>query len=96
MYCYRMGRKAVSERDHAHGRRLGQLIADSRRTQNRSAPELAVESAVSIDAVRSLENGRVPLPSFLTIARLARALGLSLDQLHLHASQPGDLERTQK
>ena len=51
----------------------------------RSAPDLARESSVAIDTVRSLEGGRVATPAFLTIARLAEALGLSLDELHAHA-----------
>jgi len=42
---------------------------------------------VAIDTVRSLENGRVATPTFLTIARLADALGLSLDELHARALQ---------
>jgi hypothetical protein len=40
---------------------------------------------VAIDTVRSLESGRVATPAFLTIARLADALELSLDELHAHA-----------
>jgi hypothetical protein len=42
---------------------------------------------VAIDTVRSLEGGRVATPAFLTIARLAEALGLSLDELHARAQQ---------
>ena len=42
---------------------------------------------MAIDTVRSLENGRVATPAFLTIARLADALGLSLDELHARAQQ---------
>jgi len=40
---------------------------------------------VAIDTVRSLENGRVAMPAFLTIARLAGVLGMSLDELHARA-----------
>jgi hypothetical protein len=42
---------------------------------------------VAIDTVRSLEGGRVAAPAFLTVARLADALGLSLDELHSRARQ---------
>ena len=42
---------------------------------------------MAVDTVRSLENGRVATPGFLTIARLANALGLSLDELHAQAQQ---------
>lgn len=63
------------------------LIAARRQERERSAPELARESAVAIDTVRSLESGRVSTPAFLTVARLAAALGLSLDDLHARASE---------
>jgi transcriptional regulator with XRE-family HTH domain len=82
-----MGRRSTSSEDREHGRRLGILIAARRRERQRSAPDLARESSVAIDTVRSLENGRVATPTFLTIARLADALGLSLDELHAHALQ---------
>lgn len=82
-----MGRRAASGTDREHGRRLGFLIADRRRERQRSAPDLARESSVAIDTVRSLESGRVATPGFLTIARLADALDLSLDELHSQALQ---------
>jgi len=82
-----MGRRSTSSEDREHGRRLGILIAARRRERQRSAPDLARESSVAIDTVRSLENGRVATPTFLTIARLADALGLSLDELHARALQ---------
>jgi transcriptional regulator with XRE-family HTH domain len=73
--------------DRQHGRQLGVLIAAQRQEQGRSAPDLARESSVAIDTVRSLESGRVGTPAFLTVARLANALGLSLDELHMLAQQ---------
>lgn len=72
--------------DREHGRRLGMLIAARRQERSRSAPDLARESMVAIDTVRSLEGGRVATPAFLTIARLAAALDLSLDDLHAQAA----------
>ncbi len=77
-----VSRKPVSRADREHGRRLGQLIAAGRRDRQQSAPDLAQESRVAIDTVRSLENGRVATPTFLTIARLADVLGMSLDEMH--------------
>jgi transcriptional regulator with XRE-family HTH domain len=82
-----MGRKKASDEDREHGRRLGRLIAVRREERQRSAPDLARDSSIAIDTVRSLENGRVPTPAFLTVARLAEALDLSLDDLHAQASQ---------
>ena len=82
-----MTRKSASTQEREHGERLGRLIAESRLLHEYSAPELAQASGVSIDALRSLENGRVPTPGFLTIARLAESLDLSLDRLHADASE---------
>jgi transcriptional regulator with XRE-family HTH domain len=82
-----MARKATPVGDREHGRQLGALIATQRQEQGRSAPDLARESSVAIDTVRSLESGRVATPAFLTVARLADTLGLSLDELHMRARQ---------
>src|SRR3712207_7310609 len=38
-------------------------------------------SGVSPEALRKIESGRVPTPAFFTVAALARALDLPLDQL---------------
>jgi transcriptional regulator with XRE-family HTH domain len=75
----------TSVEDREHGRQLGRLIAARRVERQRSAPDLARESSVAIDTVRSLETGRVAAPAFLTVARLAEVLGLSLDDLHAGA-----------
>lgn len=80
-----MTRSALPQQDWDHGRKLGKLIAKARAEQRKSASELAIGSSVSIDAVRSLECGRIATPSFLTVARLASSLGLSLDELHRQA-----------
>lgn len=82
-----MTRKPIGEAERRHGVRLGLILADRREAARLSAGEIARSSDVSVDAVRSLENGRVPTPAFLTIARLAAVLGLSLDELHAQASQ---------
>ncbi len=84
-----MGRKPLSAADREHGRRLGRLIAAVRIERQQSASDLARESRVALDTVRSLENGRVAMPAFLTVARLAGALGLSLDELNARAAGGG-------
>jgi transcriptional regulator with XRE-family HTH domain len=83
-----MTRKPVGEAERLHGERLGRMLAERRQAARLSAGEIARSSDVSLDAVRSLENGRVPTPAFLTVARLAVVLGLSLDELHAQASRP--------
>jgi ribosome-binding protein aMBF1 (putative translation factor) len=84
-----MSRKPASDEDREHGRRLGRLIADRRAQTQRSAPDLARESLVAVDTIRSLENGRLPTPAFLTVARLANVLAISLDDLQAQASRKG-------
>ncbi|MEV8373633.1 helix-turn-helix transcriptional regulator [Kribbella sp. NPDC056861] len=76
-----MVRPRVSEDDRASGRELGARLRESRLQAGLSAQALAEASEVSIDTVRSLEIGRVAAPSFMTIARIAGALGVSLDEL---------------
>jgi transcriptional regulator with XRE-family HTH domain len=86
MYCYRMPRKSLSPADAEHGRRLGAHLGRIREGTGLSAQTVATEAHLSVDTVRSVESGRVPTPAFLTVARLAAALGQSLDVLHDVAS----------
>jgi hypothetical protein len=50
-----------------------------------SAQDVAVSAKLSVDTLRSIETGRLPTPGFLTVARIATTLNLSLDQLHRDA-----------
>lgn len=93
MYCYLMRRK-LDRFEVAHGRHIGTALARARELAEVSAAEIATASTVSLDAIRSLENGRVPTPGFLTVARLADALSISLDDLHAQASASADGEGT--
>lgn len=90
-----MTRKSVGEAERRHGERLGRILAERRQAAQLSAGDIARRSEVSLDAVRSLENGRVPTPAFLTVARLADVLGLSLDDLHAQASRPAAAAESQ-
>lgn len=60
---------------------LGQLLGSARGADGRSAQQIAEVARLSVDTLRSLESGRVPTPSFLTVSRIAGALDLSLDEL---------------
>lgn len=85
-----MVRPRVSEEDRISGRVLGARLREMRLQAGISAQALAEASEVSIDTIRSLETGRVAAPSFMTIARIAGALSLSLDELvasHARASK---------
>ena len=83
-----MTRQPIGEAERRHGQQLGRILADRREARQLSAADVARASDVSLDAVRSLETGRVPTPAFLTVARLATALSVSLDYLHEQASRP--------
>lgn len=76
-----MPRPPVPDDAREHGRALGRLLGSARDTDGRSAQEVAQAARLSVDTLRSLESGRVPTPSFLTVSRIAGALALSLDEL---------------
>lgn len=83
-----MTRRPIGEAERRHGERLGRILAERRERSRRSVAEVARASDVSLDAIRSLEMGRVPTPAFLTVAKLARVLDIGLDELHAQASLP--------
>ncbi len=86
-------RRKLDRFEVAHGRHIGVALARERERAEVSAAEIARASDVSLDAIRSLETGRVPTPGFLTVARLAAALCISLDELHAQASASADGEQ---
>lgn len=74
-----MVRPPLTADERARGRRLGALLRTAR--GDRSLPEVAAASGVGLETLRKIESGRVPTPAFFTVAALARALDLDLDQL---------------
>jgi transcriptional regulator with XRE-family HTH domain len=74
-----MVRQPLTPEDRARGARLGALLREARGA--RTMTEVAIESGVSVDALRKIESGRVPTPALFTVAALAAALGLSLDAM---------------
>lgn len=42
---------------------------------------VAASAGISAETLRKIETGRAPTPAFFTVAALAEALGLSLDEL---------------
>ena len=74
-----MVRPPLSPEERERGRRLGARLRAAR--GDRSPAEVAAVSGVSLEALRKIESGRVPTPAFFTVAALAQALGLPLDQL---------------
>lgn len=81
MYTYFMGRAGLTARQREYGVRLGHALAAARNQQRLSGGDLAKVSGISLDAIRSVEAGRVASPGFGLVAALSESLGLSLDTL---------------
>jgi transcriptional regulator with XRE-family HTH domain len=54
----------------------------------RSMAEIAATSGVPAETLRKIETGRIATPAFFTVAALAAALGLSLDEVTRHCTGP--------
>ncbi|MBM9503773.1 helix-turn-helix domain-containing protein [Actinacidiphila acididurans] len=74
-----MVRTPLTPEERARGERFGALLRAAR--GDRSMVEVAVAAGISAETLRKIETGRAPTPAFFTIAALAAALGLSLDEL---------------
>jgi transcriptional regulator with XRE-family HTH domain len=74
-----MVRPPLSPLDRERGRLLGALLREARGA--RSMVEVAAAAGVPVETLRKIESGRVPTPAFFTVAALAGALGLGLDQV---------------
>lgn len=81
MYCYRVSRRPLTPAEVDFGARVGAALRERRRSLGISGGDLAVASNVSLDAIRSIESGRVGSPGLWVASRLATALSLSLDTL---------------
>jgi transcriptional regulator with XRE-family HTH domain len=66
------------------GERLGVLLRQAR--GHRPMAEVAVASGVPAETLRKIETGRIATPAFFTVAALAAALGLSLEQIARHCA----------
>lgn len=76
-----MARSAVSDSDRVYGQRLGAYFRELRVQRGRSAQQVAEAAGLSVDTVRSIETGRIKSPSFVTVARIAAALDVGLDEV---------------
>ncbi|MFF3645497.1 helix-turn-helix domain-containing protein [Streptomyces sp. NPDC002564] len=74
-----MVRTPLTPEERERGERLGMLLRDARGA--RSMVSVAAEAGVSAETLRKIETGRAPTPALFTVAALASALGLSLDEL---------------
>ena len=74
-----MVRTPLTPEERDRGERLGRLLRAAR--GERSMVEVAAAAGVSAETLRKIETGRAPTPAFFTVAALAAALGLSMDDL---------------
>ncbi|GAA0313607.1 helix-turn-helix transcriptional regulator [Streptomyces polychromogenes] len=74
-----MVRTPLTPEERERGERLGALLREAR--GGRSMVEVAAGAGLSPETLRKIETGRAPTPAFFTVAALAGALGLSLDEV---------------
>ena len=56
----------------------------------RSMTEIAAVSGVPVETLRKIETGRIATPAFFTVAALAAALGLALEDVARQCGQLGE------
>jgi transcriptional regulator with XRE-family HTH domain len=74
-----MVRTPLTPWERQRGERFGALVRQAR--GERSMVDVAARAGVSAETLRKIETGRAPTPAFFTVAALAAALDLSLDEL---------------
>ncbi|MFF5566405.1 helix-turn-helix domain-containing protein [Streptomyces sp. NPDC012623] len=74
-----MVRVPLSPQERQRGEHFGALLRQAR--GDRSMVDVAATAGVSAETLRKIETGRAPTPAFFTVAALAHALHLSLDDL---------------
>ncbi|MFG2755449.1 helix-turn-helix domain-containing protein [Streptomyces wuyuanensis] len=74
-----MVRTPLTPEERQRGEQLGRLLREAR--GRRSMVEIAATAGISAETLRKIETGRAPTPAFFTVAALAGALGLSMDDL---------------
>ena len=84
-----MVRPPLSPQERARGERLGRMLREARGP--RSMVEVAAASGVPTETLRKIETGRIATPAFFTVAALAEALAIPLDDVvRQSADPPGD------
>jgi transcriptional regulator with XRE-family HTH domain len=83
-----MVRVPLSPQERERGERFGALLRQAR--GDRSMVDVAAAADVSAETLRKIETGRAPTPAFFTVAALAHALDLSLDELAAACEEDAD------
>ena len=68
-----MVRVPLTPSDRERGVRLGRLLRQAR--GDRSIADVASAAGISAETLRKIETGRIPTPTFFTVAGLALAWG---------------------
>ena len=76
-----MPRKKLKRADFARAERLGELLSERKTDRKTSVQDLASESKVGYETIRSLLKGSNANPGFFSVADLARELELDLSDL---------------
>jgi transcriptional regulator with XRE-family HTH domain len=74
--------------EHVRGQRLGMVLREARGP--RSMAEIAAVSGVPAETLRKIETARIATPAFFTVAALAGALGLSLEEIVRVCAEPAE------
>ncbi|WP_436495656.1 helix-turn-helix domain-containing protein [Actinokineospora sp. HUAS TT18] len=80
-----MVRPPLSEDEKLRGELLGEALRAAR--GERSMVEVAAAAGISVETLRKIERGRVPTPAFFTVAAIAGAIGVPLEDL-IRRSRP--------
>ena len=87
-----MVRLPLTSEQLAAGKRLGASLRRAR--GERTLVDVAQAAGISPETLRKIETGRLATPAFTTIAALARALAVPLDDLAHICLTRVDLEKT--
>jgi transcriptional regulator with XRE-family HTH domain len=84
-------RNPLTEAEIEAGRRVGQILRDTRTCADLTLTTVAAKAGISAETLRKIETGRLPSPAFGTIVRLCAALELDIRDVadgwaHLTAS----------
>ncbi|MEC4015717.1 helix-turn-helix domain-containing protein [Streptomyces sp. H27-D2] len=74
-----MVRTPLTPQERQRGEHFGALLRAAR--GSRSMVHVAAAAGISAETLRKIETGRAPTPAFFTVAALAAALHLSMDDL---------------
>lgn len=72
-----MVRVPLTAAEIRRGQEVGALLREAR--GERTLTDVAAGAGISPETLRKIETGRIPTPSFTTVALLAAEVGLSLD-----------------